>query len=370
MTAMRAVYLHGDLGQTFGEGPFHLAVDSVQEVGRALAINCKGFRQYVRNGAYRVVLGDSRKDQGVQIGPEHLSLRLGDTMPEIHIVPEIAGSGGRGSGKLILGVAMVGVGLAIAFNPAAAAAIGAASVEAGTGAAAAAGLGAELFAGVTAGNVALIGASLAAGGLTQMLAPTPGSTDAADRERAPDWTFDGAVNVQQQGHPIPLVYGRFEVGSLVVSSGLETETIKDAVGSTKEKPAIQSVTFTGQTTIVKSRGKGGVTVTADVFRVEGTLTSSDYVLVMEFYADGFGVEGSRIKTHEARIDPDKISLPHDVEVEKPDQATTTWEAYYVSRLEDSGSLQGFDTTGPRVKGGIVNAPDPNRNLFNRRRFGK
>lgn len=39
----------------------------------------------------------------------------------------------------------------------------------------------------------------------------------------PSYVFNGAVNTESQGHPVPLCYGRMRVGSAVISAGIEAD---------------------------------------------------------------------------------------------------------------------------------------------------
>lgn len=81
---------------------------------------------------------------------------------------------------------------------------------------------------VSFGSIALFGASMALGGVAQMLAPTPDVSSYAPQER-PDqrasFILQGPTNTVQEGNAVPLVYGRMRAGSILVSAGLTTEQI-------------------------------------------------------------------------------------------------------------------------------------------------
>jgi len=71
--------------------------------------------------------------------------------------------------------------------------------------------------------------------LTSMLSPTPQTDSYSDRERPgerPSFLFDGPTNTSTQGLPVPLIYGRMRVGSIVVSADLSADDI--ALGSDYE----------------------------------------------------------------------------------------------------------------------------------------
>ncbi|NBT52728.1 MAG: tail assembly protein, partial [Marivivens sp.] len=107
------------------------------------------------------------------------------------------------------------------------------------------GAGGFLTAGVSSA-VGYIGTSLILGGTAQLLSPTisdsPGSfgTTSPSRARARDsftpenneiadnrasYIFNGAENLTAQGNPVPILYGRMRVGSVVISAGLSVEDI-------------------------------------------------------------------------------------------------------------------------------------------------
>lgn len=202
---MTAIVLHGSLADQFGER-FDLAVNSAAEAVRALCCQLAGFRQTIRDGNWHVirVAGDSN----VSLDIDHLQMGLGAA--ELHIVPALTGAGGRGRGigKVLAGVALVAG--AFFFAPAA-------------------GLSASLFsvggtAVLTYGSIAQVGAALILGGVSQMLAPAP-MTNNGKSDQKNSFLFSGPQNVSAQGGAVPLVYGRFRAGSVVISAGLEAEEI-------------------------------------------------------------------------------------------------------------------------------------------------
>ncbi len=64
----------------------------------------------------------------------------------------------------------------------------------------------------------MMGAALALGGIAQMMAPQP-ATDGGFSSRT-SYNFNGAQNITQQGGPVPLLYGRMRIGSVVISEGM------------------------------------------------------------------------------------------------------------------------------------------------------
>jgi predicted phage tail protein len=69
-----------------------------------------------------------------------------------------------------------------------------------------------------------IGASLALGGVAQLLTPMPTVPQGADTQDDPrkSYSFSGIQNTSRQGVPVPIVYGETVVGSVVISAGIDT----------------------------------------------------------------------------------------------------------------------------------------------------
>jgi predicted phage tail protein len=203
---MRTVVLHGALGARFGAS-FDLDVKSPVEALRALIVQIKGFRQAFREGHYRIL--KTREYVADTLDLDELKLRLGRAR-EIHVVPIMAGSASSW-GKILTGVAIIGLAIAAPY------ALGFAGSITGA-------LGTTAFAGISFGQIAGIGAAIALGGVAQMLAPTPtlaGGSAAADRKES--FLFGSADNVTAQGVPVPIGFGEFVGGSVVISVGLSTE---------------------------------------------------------------------------------------------------------------------------------------------------
>lgn len=216
---LRTVVLHGALAQ-FGER-FDLDVKSPVEAVRALIVQIKGFRQALREGHYKILKGwPHRPSEDLSL--EELKLRLGRAS-EIHIVPVIEGSSSAW-GKILVGVAIIGLAIAAPY------ALGlAGGLSATIG-----GITAIGFSGISFTSIAAIGAGIALGGVAQMLSPAPTqSGGSASVDTKASFLFGSADNVTQQGVPVPLVFGEFVVGSVVISVGLSTEDlgVDDAVGS-------------------------------------------------------------------------------------------------------------------------------------------
>ncbi|MEH6641389.1 hypothetical protein [Vreelandella glaciei] len=196
---MKQIILHGALGARFGES-FSLDVRDPAEAVRALGVQLKGFREALEAGHWHVMRGPL--DNGDDLNEEGLTVALGN-QSEIHIMPAVEGAG-DGLGNIIAGALLV----AAAFY---------------TG-------GASLAAwGTLSSGLAIAGGGMALGGIIQMTTNLPGA-DYNDREspaERPSFLFDGPVNTSTQGLPVPVIYGRVRVGSVVISAGMTAEELDE-----------------------------------------------------------------------------------------------------------------------------------------------
>ena len=202
---MREVILHGKLRQKFG-GSFKLQVGSVLEAMRCLAANFPKFDTEVVKGSYFVYIGPGKK--GEAWDEEKLSLYL-PPRRAIHVYPAPKGGKKGGIGKIIAGVALIGISVL-------------------SGGAATPLFGGALGAGFTGGTVALVGASLVLSGVATMLTKPPKAPNMGNLERPedrPSFLLSAPTNTTMEGSVIPIVGGRMRVGSLVISSGVTNEQI-------------------------------------------------------------------------------------------------------------------------------------------------
>lgn len=200
---MRTLRLHGRLAKKFGK-QFEFEAANVREAISAMCANFPTFHAEIVKGHYEVVAGPRKG--GLRLGEENLTLNLAPGQ-QIHVIPRIAGAKRGGIGKLVAGVALVAVGIA-------------------SGGGAVPLFGGALGGGFTWGTVAMVGAAMAFAGIAQLLTPTPKSPAARERqEDRPSFLLGGAVNVEEQGHPIPLMGGENVVGGIVISAGITVERI-------------------------------------------------------------------------------------------------------------------------------------------------
>lgn len=184
---LRKVRLYGELGARFGR-VHELAVGSAAEAVRALGVLLRGFDAYMTNA----------KDRGVGYavfyGKRNINQQqlcdLSDS-EEIRIAPVLMGAKRGGIFNIILGAILIVAGYFLAATP-----FGAPLINAG---------------------IAMI-----VGGVVQLLTPTPKGRSSED-DKPPSYNFNGPLNTQAQGYPVPVLYGELIVGSAVLSAGITTE---------------------------------------------------------------------------------------------------------------------------------------------------
>ncbi len=195
---MATIILLGELGRQFGRR-HKMVVSSAAEAVRALSANFPTFeRELVSSGergvGYKVLVGRD------ELNLERLHEPSGQQ--RITIAPVISGAGGNGLGQIILGAALIAVAW---WNPMGWAAAGSFLSQA---------------------TLYSVGTSMILGGVAQMIAPTPKSTEPSERpENKPSYAFNGAVNTTAQGQPVPVGYGRLIVGSGVISAGIDVDEV-------------------------------------------------------------------------------------------------------------------------------------------------
>lgn len=197
---LRTIRLSGELGRKFGK--YHrMDVKSPAEAIRALCANFAGFERFVcdsenRGIGYRVL---AQRENALD--------RLHGLTPAgvISICPVMIGSKKSGLMTIAIGVALIAASF---FLP---------------------GVGFLGAAGTVLGSISLsgiafsIGASLFLSGISQMLTKTPKVGKVEKGGAAENYYFNGAINTQTQGGPVPVGYGRLIVGGAVVSAGMFAE---------------------------------------------------------------------------------------------------------------------------------------------------
>ena len=192
------IKLYGHLRELTGNSSFDAKVSNTAEAVRFLVSNFPLLEHEMANQYYRVSVNN------VDIDKTELHDPVG--IAEIKIVPVIVGSG-RGFGKILLGAALIGLSF-ISFGGAS-----------GLGAAFSGGKFVGLAkVGMISKSLAYVGALLVLSGISDLFTPEI-RPEAEDPLSA---NFSNAINTTLATVPIPILYGEYIVGSVVISAGIES----------------------------------------------------------------------------------------------------------------------------------------------------
>jgi predicted phage tail protein len=197
---LRKIKLYGQLAKFIGKRVLEADVATAAEAVRMLAANFPGLEQHMADQYYRVTVGN------YDLTLDEIHDPAGQQ--DIKIMPVIAGAGGKGLsiGTILLGVALIG----LSFVP---------------------GLqGVTVFGSkVLLTNVLIgVGASLALGGIAQLITPVTKTSQGSGSDNDPrkTYNFSGIQQTSRQGVPVPCVYGLTLVGSVTISAGTDTVQVK------------------------------------------------------------------------------------------------------------------------------------------------
>ena len=200
---LRKVKLYGQLAKFVGHRVLEADVNSAAEAIRFLLANWPELEKHMADQHYKVSAADW------EITEEELHYPAGSGA--ISIVPVIGGAG-RGAGRIILGVVLIGIAIA---------APGAGGVGSGVGTP---GLGFWAGAAAFGGN---IGVALVLSGVAASITPMngPGDLDATQDPKN-SWSFSGTQNTSRAGVPVPVCYGQVLTGSVVISAAVDTNQVQ------------------------------------------------------------------------------------------------------------------------------------------------
>ena len=224
----KEVRLYGPLAKFIGQRKFLAEISSAGEAIRMLLANFPGLERHMADQHYKVIVDNYESDL------EEIHYPASQT---IKIIPVLGGAGG-GTGKILAGIGLIAA--AIILGPAAGGFLGlGAGLGGATGAGAAVSLG--LVGGGFATAIGAVGVALVLGGVSQLLSPTPQigqlgpvstggglgnrTTENTELDPQASYSFSGIQNTSKQGVPVPVVYGETVVGSVVISAGIDVDTI-------------------------------------------------------------------------------------------------------------------------------------------------
>ncbi|MFG0271118.1 tail assembly protein [Pseudomonas sp. zjy_14] len=198
-TPMTTIMLSGSLAQKFGR--IHrrqLDTGDTWEAFQALRATLIGFEDEIRrlDGlGLRFAVFRNRQNVGADAFDR-------GGVRELRIVPVIGGSKRGGLLQTIVGIALI------------------AAATFATG-----GLGAAFGAGAGGwGVAAAVGASMAIGGVIQLLSPqAQGLSLSAAAENKPSYAFGSARNTTASGNPVPICIGKRRWGGAIISVSIEAQ---------------------------------------------------------------------------------------------------------------------------------------------------
>ena len=199
---LRKVKLYGELAKFVGHKEFEVKVDTVGKAVSFLIHNFPGIETFMSPKYYQVKVGN------FDISKEEIHYPVGKE--DIHFIPVIDGAG-KGFGKILLGAALISVGV----------------FSGGTGLS----LGAGGVFGFTGGSIAAIsgniGIALVLSGVSDMLFPLPQQQSfSTEADPQLSFSFSGVQNTSRAGTPVPIVYGEIFTGSVVISAAVDTNQVE------------------------------------------------------------------------------------------------------------------------------------------------
>jgi predicted phage tail protein len=174
-------------------------------------VQLEGFQDDVRRLSFQIVketIAGKLEIETAFLGWQMQNARM-------HLVPVVEGAANKGVGKLVLGIALIGVALAMP-------AIGGMIMS---------GAGTTTLFGISAGTIGMAGVGLALGGAAMLLAPQPKMNTGGDTSGTDSFIFSGANNNAGQGFCIPVVIGEVMVGSNGVASRITTVDFTVPIGT-------------------------------------------------------------------------------------------------------------------------------------------
>ena len=192
---LKTIKLYGDLKEITGHSQLDAHVNSVGDSIRFLLMNWPQLEAHMNTQHYEVLT------DGNGIGEDEIHYPVAE---EIKIVPVIAGAGG-GTGKILLGAALIGI-----------------SIASGGGFAALTGAGLKGLSAIGFN----VGVGLALAGVSEILFPVP-KPEKFENDQDPRISFDfgGTPNTSRAGTTHPICYGEIFTGSTVISMNLTTDQV-------------------------------------------------------------------------------------------------------------------------------------------------
>ena len=206
---LRKLKLYGELAQFVGHKEFEIQVDSLAKAVSFLVNNFPQVEKFMNPQYYQVKVGN------YAVNEEEIHHPIGQE--DIHFIPVIAGAGG-GTGKILLGAALIGLAFATGGASLTFAQVPLANAGALTGVAFSSGI---------AKAAVYLGGALVLSGVSEMLFPLPKPQEfKSEQDPQLSFSFSGTQNTSRAGTPVPIVYGEIVTGSVVISGAIDTQQVQ------------------------------------------------------------------------------------------------------------------------------------------------
>jgi predicted phage tail protein len=223
---MANVILHGELAEKFNN-QYQLDVQSPKEAVRALCIMVPKFKETFAEGSYYVFVENREQ---INIDEDNFDLAING---DIHIMPEIVGAKKAGLGKVLAGIALIGLSVVTGGAAAAAWAVGASTAS----------INALAIVGAISTISMNIGISLMLGGAASLLSPKQ-NNNASDVDKQQSYLFDGSdINIQN-GSCVPLIYGEVLAAGFPISVDISDAETNLVTGDTTYDTSIGGFNYT------------------------------------------------------------------------------------------------------------------------------
>ena len=206
---LRKLKLYGELANFVGHKEFEIQVDSLAKAVSFLVNNFPQVEKFMNPQYYQVKVGN------YAVNEQEIHHPIGQE--DIHFVPVIAGAGG-GTGKVLLGAALIGLAFATGGASLTFAQVPLANAGALTGVAFSSGI---------AKAAVYLGGALVLSGVSEMLFPVPKPQEfKSEQDPQLSFSFSGTQNTSRAGTPVPIVYGEIVTGSVVISGAVDTQQVQ------------------------------------------------------------------------------------------------------------------------------------------------
>jgi len=201
---MKTVKVYGALKKYVGQGVFNFNVSSPAEAIQALCANFKGLDKFLIDSEKNGIVYDVKLGKEI-IQEDNIKDLLNPwSYKDVFSIRPVVQGAGRGFGRFLMGAALFGIGFIPGLQAISIGTFGGAPIVIGT-------------------SLKQFGALMMLSGVAEMLSPQPELP--TEPNRLESSALSGLSNVDNQGTPIPICYGRAFVGSVIISTGLDTDEV-------------------------------------------------------------------------------------------------------------------------------------------------